>query len=164
MRDLETDRRAGKRTLAVRLGRERTRVLYTAMVVVGVPDRAAAVGARLDDARGCCCRGAASRWRSRVVRIVRTRTDGPSLNGALAATGALQLVFCLLFAAGDPRQRRHRPTLQLELERRTLTLATPLETSYGAVRERELSIVALTDADGRRRLRRSGAARSPTTA
>src|SRR5689334_19208680 len=32
VRDLETDRRAGKRTLAVRLGRERTRVLYTAML------------------------------------------------------------------------------------------------------------------------------------
>ena len=32
VRDLETDRRAGKRTLAVRLGRERTRALYTAMV------------------------------------------------------------------------------------------------------------------------------------
>ena len=32
VRDLETDRRAGKRTLAVRLGRERTRVLYVAMV------------------------------------------------------------------------------------------------------------------------------------
>ena len=34
VRDLETDRRAGKRTLAVRLGRERTRVLYAAMVAV----------------------------------------------------------------------------------------------------------------------------------
>ena len=32
VRDLETDRRAGKRTLAVRLGRERTRALYAAMV------------------------------------------------------------------------------------------------------------------------------------
>src|SRR5260370_1454549 len=32
VRDLETDRRAGKRTLAVRVGRERTRALYTAMV------------------------------------------------------------------------------------------------------------------------------------
>ena len=32
VRDLETDRRAGKRTLAVRLGRERTRTLYTAMI------------------------------------------------------------------------------------------------------------------------------------
>src|SRR6478736_20615 len=33
VRDLETDRRAGKRTLAVRLGRERTRTLYAAMLL-----------------------------------------------------------------------------------------------------------------------------------
>ena len=35
-----------------------------------------------------------------VVKIVRTRVDGPSLNGALAKTGMLQLLFCLLFSAG----------------------------------------------------------------
>ena len=35
-----------------------------------------------------------------VAKVVRTQTDGPSLNGALARTGALQLLFCLLFAAG----------------------------------------------------------------
>ena len=56
VRDLETDRRAGKRTLAVRLGRERTRALYAAMLAGAFLTRAAAVGARLDDARGCCCR------------------------------------------------------------------------------------------------------------
>ena len=33
VRDLETDRRAGKRTLAVRLGRERTRILYAILIV-----------------------------------------------------------------------------------------------------------------------------------
>ncbi len=32
VRDLETDKRAGKRTLAVRLGRERTRTLYAALI------------------------------------------------------------------------------------------------------------------------------------
>jgi 1,4-dihydroxy-2-naphthoate octaprenyltransferase len=31
---------------------------------------------------------------------VRTRTDGPSLNGALAGTGRLQLAFCVLLSAG----------------------------------------------------------------
>jgi 1,4-dihydroxy-2-naphthoate octaprenyltransferase len=36
----------------------------------------------------------------KLVQVVRTRTDGPALNGALAKTGALQLVFCLLFATG----------------------------------------------------------------
>jgi len=34
VRDLETDRRAGKRTLAVRLGRERARALFVGMVVL----------------------------------------------------------------------------------------------------------------------------------
>ena len=35
-----------------------------------------------------------------IVRTVRTRTDGPSLNRALAGTGMLQLVFCVLLSAG----------------------------------------------------------------
>ena len=47
VRDLETDRRAGKRTLAVRLGRERTRVLYVAMVAGAFVTRAAPVAAGL---------------------------------------------------------------------------------------------------------------------
>jgi 1,4-dihydroxy-2-naphthoate polyprenyltransferase len=34
------------------------------------------------------------------VRSVRNRVDGPSLNGALARTGMLQLAFCLLLGAG----------------------------------------------------------------
>src|SRR6187200_1327386 len=34
VRDVDTDRRAGKRTLAVKLGRDRARVLFVAMVVV----------------------------------------------------------------------------------------------------------------------------------
>ena len=34
VRDIDTDRRAGKRTLAVKLGRERAAVLFTAMLVV----------------------------------------------------------------------------------------------------------------------------------
>ena len=36
----------------------------------------------------------------RLVRTIRNRTDGPSLNQALAATGQLQLIFCLLLSAG----------------------------------------------------------------
>ena len=35
-----------------------------------------------------------------VVRAVRNRVDGPSLNEALAHTGMLQLAFCMLLAAG----------------------------------------------------------------
>jgi len=99
VRDLETDRRAGKRTLAVRLGRERTRALYTAMVA------GAFVTAPLPWALGSMTAWLLLSWAAiplaiPVVKAVRTRTDGPALNGALAKTGALQLVFCLLFAAG----------------------------------------------------------------
>ena len=99
VRDLETDRRAGKRTLAVRLGRERTRVLYVAMVA------SAFVTAQVP-----WILGSLSPWlllallaiplAVPVVRVVRTRSDGPALNGALAATGKLQLAFCLLLSAG----------------------------------------------------------------
>jgi L-alanine-DL-glutamate epimerase-like enolase superfamily enzyme len=38
--------------------------------------------------------------------------------------------------------------VKLEIQRRTLTLARPLETSYGAVRERELLFVTITGPDG----------------
>jgi 1,4-dihydroxy-2-naphthoate octaprenyltransferase len=97
VRDLETDRRAAKRTLAVRMGRPRTRVLFAAML-------AAAYLALIPLAFGL------SGWvllpllsiplALRLIETVRTRTDGPSLNGALAGTGALQLAFCVLLSAG----------------------------------------------------------------
>jgi 1,4-dihydroxy-2-naphthoate octaprenyltransferase len=101
VRDLETDRRAGKRTLAVRLGRARARGLYGAMVYVaflsvpvpwlaGSPDLTAWV----------LLPWLALPLAVPIVRIVRNRSDGPSLNGALARTGMLQLVFCALLSAG----------------------------------------------------------------
>jgi 1,4-dihydroxy-2-naphthoate octaprenyltransferase len=99
VRDLETDRRAGKRTLAVRLGRERTRILYAAMVA------GAFLLAPLPWLLGSMTAWLLLPWCAiplavPLVKIVRTRVDGPTLNGALAKTGALQLVFCLLLSAG----------------------------------------------------------------
>ena len=49
---------------------------------------------------GCCCRWRALPLAPPLVRTVLTRTDGPSLNGALADTGRLLAVFSLLLAAG----------------------------------------------------------------
>ncbi len=99
LRDLETDRRAGKRTLAVRMGQRRTRVLYAAMVA------GAFASAPLPWVLGSMTAWLLLCWAAiplavPLVKVVRTRTDGPALNGALARTGALQLVFCLLFAGG----------------------------------------------------------------
>jgi 1,4-dihydroxy-2-naphthoate polyprenyltransferase len=101
VRDLETDRRAGKRTLAVRLGRAKARTLYAVTVYVAF---LTAPVAWLAGGEGL------SAWlllpwlalplAAPVVRVVRNRVDGPSLNGALAKTGMLQLVFCVLLSAG----------------------------------------------------------------
>ena len=98
-RDIDSDRRAGKRTLAVRLGRERTRILFAAMVYLAFLSTPIA-----------WLFGPLKPWvllpwltlpvAAPVVRIVRNRTDGESLNGALAQTGMLQLAFCVLLAAG----------------------------------------------------------------
>jgi len=98
VRDLETDRRAGKRTLAVRLGRERTRVLYVAMIAIAFAS--APLLWLFGMTPWLMLSWLAIPLAVRVVRVVRTRVDGPSLNAALARTGALQLVFCLLLAAG----------------------------------------------------------------
>ena len=99
VRDIETDRRAGKRTLAVRLGRARARALYVAMLA------GAFAAAPLPWPLGSMSAWLLLPWAAaplalRLARVVRTRTDGPALNGALAGTGALQLLFCLLFSAG----------------------------------------------------------------
>jgi 1,4-dihydroxy-2-naphthoate polyprenyltransferase len=99
VRDLDTDRRAGKRTLAVRLGRERTRTLYVVMLAV------AFLCGPLPWVLGSMSAWLLLCWLAlplavSVARVVRARVDGPALNGALAKTGMLQLLFCLLLSAG----------------------------------------------------------------
>jgi 1,4-dihydroxy-2-naphthoate octaprenyltransferase len=99
VRDIDTDRRAGKRTLAVRLGRDRARTLFAVTVYL------AFVLVPVTWAFGPLSPWVLLAWltlplAARVVRVVRNRTDGRSLNGALAQTGTLQLAFCVLLAAG----------------------------------------------------------------
>jgi 1,4-dihydroxy-2-naphthoate polyprenyltransferase len=101
VRDLETDRRAGKRTLAVRLGRSRARGLYAGMVYVAFVSVPVPWLAGADEiGPWVLLSWLALPLAVPVVRIVRNRTDGPSLNGALARTGMLQLAFCVLLSAG----------------------------------------------------------------
>ncbi len=99
VRDLDTDRRAGKLTLAVRLGRARTRNLYALLIAAAfaaVPVTLLAAGG---PAWGLLMLLAAPLVR-RPLGAVMTRTDGPSLNGALAGTGALLAAFSVLLSAG----------------------------------------------------------------
>lgn len=99
LRDIDTDARVGKRTLAVRLGRERTRNLYDRLLAgAGV---ALPVTLLLFDGPAWALLGLlAAPLALRVRERVRTRTDGPALNTALAGTGTLAGVFSLLVSAG----------------------------------------------------------------
>ena len=99
VRDLDTDARAGKRTLAVRLGRERTRALYVTLVVAAFALVPLALWLGDGPAEGLIALAAAPLALA-PTRAVRTRTDGPALNGALAATGMLLAAFSVLLSVG----------------------------------------------------------------
>jgi 1,4-dihydroxy-2-naphthoate polyprenyltransferase len=99
IRDIDSDRRAGKRTLAVKLGRQRTRAMFAGVVYL------AYLLTPLTWVFGPATAWVMLPWltlplAAGVVRVVRSRTDGPSLNGALAQSGMLQLAFCMLLSAG----------------------------------------------------------------
>lgn len=99
LRDLETDRQAGKHTIAVRLGRAGTQVEY--VVLVG---GAYLVPVGLWIAGGLGAWWYILPWLSlplalRLVNQTR-RQAGRSLNKTLAGTAQLALVFGLLLAAG----------------------------------------------------------------
>jgi 1,4-dihydroxy-2-naphthoate octaprenyltransferase len=96
LRDIPTDTVAGKRTLAVRLGDERTRYLYAFLVLVA----AAAVVAVGVATTWWALLGLAFLVRAAApTRAVLAGAAGPALIPVLAATGASELLWSVLVAA-----------------------------------------------------------------
>jgi 1,4-dihydroxy-2-naphthoate polyprenyltransferase len=98
LRDIPSDTDSGKRTLAVKIGDRRTRLLYVALMYlpyVIVPFVVGLGGRPL---------GAASLFAivlaNRPVLLVLQGAKGPALIPVLVATGRVQLVFGLLLSAG----------------------------------------------------------------
>ncbi len=98
LRDIPSDTIAGKRTLAVRIGDRRTRVLYVALLVGAfllVPFVAGGYG-RPAGALALIALVAAQK----PVTAVLQGAQGPALVPVLVATGRTQLIFGTLFALG----------------------------------------------------------------
>ena len=161
VRDLETDRRAGKRTLAVRLGRARARMLYAVMVY------GAFVCAPLPWLLGS---DELSAWlllplialplAVPVVRIVRSRSDGPSLE---RRPGAHRACSSSRSAPSSPREswradgRAHGRLRPFQAPRRR---CAPPGASWPSARSCACGSTSATATSGWARRRRS----SPTTA
>jgi 1,4-dihydroxy-2-naphthoate octaprenyltransferase len=99
LRDIETDRETGKRTLAVLIGPKSTRLEYLVLLALAyaapfwfwIAGRSSA---------WALLPGLTLPLAVRLVRTVYSTAEGPSLNKALAGTASLELAFCVLFAIG----------------------------------------------------------------
>jgi len=96
LRDIDSDRQVGKRTLAVRVGKARTRNLYRASIVGSL----VVVVALAVRAPGALLALGAAPLAVPPLRIVSSEADPPSLVQALIATGRLQLVLSVVLTAG----------------------------------------------------------------
>ena len=92
LRDVPTDRVAGKNTLAVRMGVDRTRHFFTALIVVSFASLAVAGAIRPEGLFGLLAAPVAVG----PVRAVRSGASGRELVPVLASTGRLQLVMGIL--------------------------------------------------------------------
>jgi 1,4-dihydroxy-2-naphthoate octaprenyltransferase len=98
IRDIDTDAAAGKRTMAVRIGREPAKAVFAGLFAVSF---AGAAAAALGFHRaGALLTLVALPLAPAPLRLVRTRSDGPGLIRALVGTARLQLVFGVLLALG----------------------------------------------------------------
>lgn len=100
MRDMDEDRAAGKKTLAVRFGRRFARVEYLVSILIAafvIPLYFYSVsGGRFFLLVPLVVVTGATP----AIKTVFTATDGPSLNRVLATTGKLLLAFSVVFSMG----------------------------------------------------------------
>ena len=92
LRDIPTDQLVGKRTLAVRLGDGRTRVMYQGLIVVGILSGAVATVSNPWSVILLLCFIPALK----PMNLIRRGVTGKGLIAVLGATGQVQIVFGVL--------------------------------------------------------------------
>lgn len=99
LRDIDTDGRAGKRTLAVMIGARASRLEYVLLLAVAylVPGWLWLAG---HESAWVLLPFASLLLAARLVQSILAGTTGPALNQILARTAQLELIFGLLFSAG----------------------------------------------------------------
>ena len=99
LRDIETDRRAGKRTLAVMIGRQKTQTEYAILLAAAY---AVPVFLWLGDLTSAWLLLPLATLPLALlqIRLIRQSPDGPALNDLLAKTAKLAFIFSLLLAIG----------------------------------------------------------------
>lgn len=98
IRDIPTDAASGKVTLAVRLGRTRTRALYHVLVALAFV--CVFVVAGIAHAAGPLLALVALSLAVQPSMLIATAEDGPTLVRALVGTARLELVFGIMLAIG----------------------------------------------------------------
>ena len=99
LRDMQTDRRVGKNTLAVRFGKSFAVNEYMSSVLIAglVP---VVVYAMTGEQPWALLATGILFMALPVFKTVITKDDGPSLNAALASTGKLLLMYSVLYSIG----------------------------------------------------------------
>ena len=99
LRDIPTDRAAGKRTLAVRFGQTFARREYYLLIMLGSLTPVVIYALIHDHLRILWSSGVALLALPCIETVFQSE-DGPSLNRVLAQTGCLLLIYSLIFAIG----------------------------------------------------------------
>lgn len=97
LRDIDQDRVAGKKTLAVRFGRTFARIEYSACLALPLVV-AILMLSKKSNLFWTIAPVVFAIPAGRLVRVIWTSTDGGALNRALAESGQLLFIFSLLFA------------------------------------------------------------------
>ena len=99
LRDIEGDRRAGKKTLAVRFGASFARLEYLFSIAAAglIP---AVIFLMTQEAPWSLLSCGIVFWATPEIKTMFTKNDGALLNGVLARTGKLLMLYSVLFSIG----------------------------------------------------------------